>query len=99
MSGIARAGTGEALAEGTGAEAYMVDVDVDASFSSSAADDCDDRVQYAGGFVSFVSGFLSVSSKKVGIGLGNGSRNCSPAVHQSVENRILHQYVVRLRVQ
>jgi len=78
MSGIARVGTGEEPAEGTGAEAYMVDVDVSfSSFPTSSADDSDDRVQYAGGFVSAVFGYLS-SSKKVGI--GNGSRNCSPPI-------------------
>jgi len=80
MSRIAQAGTAKRLAEEAGAKAYMSDDNVNggfSSFSTSSADDWDDRVQYAGGFVSFFSGFLSVSTKKVGIGTDRATvRQC-----------------------
>jgi len=77
MSGTTRAVVVAVLAGGSGAEQYIADVEangslskVSSSFSASASpvDDCDDRVQCAGGCVSFFGGFLYVSSKKVGIG-------------------------------
>jgi len=42
MSGIARAGAAEALAEEKGTEAYMVDVDVNGGFSSFSTSSADD---------------------------------------------------------
>jgi len=78
MSGTTRAAVAAVLAGGSGAEQYIVDVEANGSLSkasssfslpASPVDDCDNRVQYAGGCVSFFGGFLSVSSKKVGIGM------------------------------